>query len=129
MNKNYNYQELVELIENRDFEPVKSWLRTGGDPNLGVNEDKTSLTMQVIYELFEEGDANEVLELLELFLVHGAETNPPVAGESGLLFEALASGNNQAVKLLVEHGADCNVIQEDSPKQTPLICAVEKNDT
>lgn len=64
----------------------------------------------MIYELFEEGDEKQVVALLELFLEFSADVNPTSAEPGELLFEALASGNKDAVKLLVDHGADCNVI-------------------
>ncbi|MGV3612289.1 MAG: ankyrin repeat domain-containing protein [Fluviicola sp.] len=131
MKKEYHYEELVALIEKHDFEPVKNWLRNGGDPNLGISEGETALTLQVLYELFEEGDTEEVISLIRVFLDQGATTDPVSAIKPGeLLFEALASGNRDAVKLLLEHGANCNVIDEsDYPRQTPLIAAVEKNDS
>lgn len=31
MNNTYSYEELAELIENQDFEPVKTWLKIRGD--------------------------------------------------------------------------------------------------
>ncbi len=129
MNKAYNYGELVALIEKHDFEPVKNWLRNGGDPNLGISEGETALTLQVIYELFEEGNKAEVLSLLDALLEQGATTDPASALKPGeLLFEALASGNPDVVKLLVDHGANCNVIDElGYPQQTPLLIAAEKN--
>lgn len=34
MKNTYKYDELVVLIETHDFEPVKDWLKNGGDLNL-----------------------------------------------------------------------------------------------
>lgn len=129
-NWEYRYEELVELIENHHFEQVKHWLVNGGDPDLGIDAGQTALVLQVAYELFETGDQQEVLTLLETFLKQGASINPASQIKPGeLLYEALASGNREAVRLLMEYGSDCNIIFDtDYPCETPLIYAVEKND-
>lgn len=76
MNNTYRYEELAELIENQDFEPVKTWLKNGGDPDLGIDEGKTALVLLVMYELSENGDEKEIIVLMEALLKNGAATNP-----------------------------------------------------
>jgi ankyrin repeat protein len=126
MNKEYNYEELAELIEKHDFEPVKNWLKASGDPNIGLESGKDSLLTYVIDELFENPNQEDrLLELFKLFLECGAAVNT-VDDPGRLLVEAIRV-NNRAVKLLVDYGADCNVLFDNFPRQTPLLIAAEEN--
>jgi len=127
-NKIYSYEELGDLIEKHDFEPVKNWLKTGGDPNIGMDSRKSSLLTYVIDEFYEQPNEEEqLLELFELFLEYGAIINT-VDDRGSLLYEAIGV-NNRAVKLLVDYGADCNVQfdNDNHSGQTPLSIAAEEN--
>ncbi len=128
MNKIYTYEELGDLIEKYDFEPMKNWLKTGGDPNIGLDSGKSSLLTYLIDELYEQPNAEEqLLELIELFLECGALVD--TVDDPGRLLSEAIGVNNRAVKLLVDYGADCNVqIDNDNhPGQTPLSIAAEEN--
>ncbi|MFT5823559.1 MAG: ankyrin repeat protein [Crocinitomix sp.] len=124
------YQEVEDLIDTRQVSAVIKWIDEGGDPNLGIEENRFPLILDIIDEFYEVPDDPSFLRLLEHFLLKGALLNIPKKEVPIPLFEAVQAKCNKAVELFIAHKANVNVISHkgEYPTYTPLLIAVENED-
>ncbi|TVY17972.1 Ankyrin-3 [Lachnellula arida] len=71
-------------------------LRLGADPNRTDDEGLTPLNK-----------AGSDTDIIRIILKYGADVS---AGRKGVLASAIESGNIQVLKVYLEHGADCNIL-------------------
>lgn len=120
------YDKIEDLIEAHDTDSVRSWLLEGGDPNIGINEGRIPLIIDVIDELYESPDNPELLDILDQFVQKGAYINQVTDCSSIPVMEAIHSQSLRALKILMDKNVEVNFISKnDYPNFTPLLLSVE----
>ena len=126
--------KIFEAVKNNDLKEVKSLLEQGADPN-SVDEDGDHLLMYAaMYSsvdcmqlLIEKGSnvnaKNKIdetalmwsvhdLAKMKLLIQHGADVNAKAkSGNTPLLIASVGHGKYEAVKLLIDKGADASCSQ------------------
>jgi len=142
--------KIFEAVKNNDLKEVKSLLEKGADPN-SVDEDGDLLLMYAaLYSsvdcmalLIEKGSnintKNKIdettlmwaihdLEKMKLLIEHGADVNAKAkSGNTPLLIAAVGHGKYDAVKLLLDKGANASAV--NNRKENALMRAALFGDT
>ena len=122
------YDSIETLIEAHDLKGIRSWISEGGDPNLGIDQNRFPLIISIIDELYEAPDSPELLEMLRLFVQNGAAINQINDCSFVPIMEAIQSKSLGAFNILMDQNVDVNfVTKNDYPSFTPLLLAVELN--
>lgn len=101
----------IEALRHKDVEAARLCLEQGADPNLRSDvESRMHPLFEAIWsDVYEETrDAEE--RMLALLLEYGADPNVAEKGEDSdsILMLCAGLGRSEAVRLLIEHGADVN---------------------
>ena len=150
LNAQRTSSKIFSAVKNNDLKDVRSLLDQGADPN-SYDEDGDHLLMfAALYSsadcmqlLIEKGSnvnaRNKIDETalmwavhdllkLKLLIQHGADVNARAkSGNTPLLITAVGHGNYEAIKLLLDKGADVSVL--NNRKENALIRAALFSDT
>lgn len=113
----YPGKTLVDAAKRRDIISVRNYLNAGGDPNISNLLGNNAL-------FFAADRGHE--DIVRLLLQRGAKVNVTCMGSTPL-HQAIAMKDLIIVKMLVEHGAEVNVLTRDD-KKTPLDYAMLVDD-
>lgn len=150
LNAQTTSSKIFSAVKNNDLKDVRSLLDQGADPN-SYDEDGDHLLMYATFYssidcmqlLIEKGSnvnaKNKIDETalmwgvhdllkLKLLIQHGADVNARAkSGNTPLLIAAVGHGNYEAIKLLLDKGADVSAL--NNRKENALIRAALFSDT
>jgi len=150
LNAQTTSSKIFEAVKNNDLKEVKSLLEKGTDPN-SVDEDGDHLLMyaalyssidcmQLLIEKGSNANAKNNLDetalmwsvhdlaKMKLLIQHGADVNAKAkSGNTPLLIASIGHGKYEAVKLLLDKGADASAL--NNRKENALIRAALFGDT
>jgi uncharacterized protein len=120
--------ELFKAIEQHDVRKVTSLLSQGADPNAPLSKPPFWHALEAaIEEVYHGGPPELMLQIVRLMIQHGADVNAwDNKHHLNPLLAALYWNNREAARLLLNAGADPNVV--NCYRETPLGMAVEEND-
>lgn len=120
--------DIFKAIDQHDVNRVASLLSQGSDPNAVLMEPPGWRPLEAAIEEVYHGGSPEVMqEIIRLLIQHGADVNAWDAKHHlNPLLAAIYWNNKDAARLLLEAGADPNVVNSDT--ESPLSMAVEQND-
>jgi len=121
--------EIFKAIKQHDARQVAALLSQGADPNARSTQPPQWRPLDCVIEETDHGGPQEViLEIMRLLIQHGADVNAWADDKHcyNPLLAAVTWKNREAVKLLLEAGADPNVFNCFS--ESPLAGAVEEDD-
>ena len=117
------------IVEKADSAVIKlfqsAWKGDTEAVKLQVEQGQNVNIYQNTYSLLMAASSSNNTELIKYLIAKGAKVNDKNnSGETALHFVAW-KGNLEAVKELVEHGADVNAYYRANGGLTPLLCAAE----
>jgi ankyrin repeat protein len=116
--------ELFKAIEQHDVNRVAALLADGADPNAMHAKPPLWRPLEAAVEELNYGGS---LEAVRLLLKHGADVNAwDGAHRVNPLLAAMVFNNKEAIRVLLEAGADASVVSDEG--ETPLRWAVEEGD-
>lgn len=106
---------------NKEALPVKSCLRHSQKESIAQNSKHVTFSTYAL--ILSAASLNAVSELHELLDKYPSYINKPSSSGETALHKAASKGNLDCIKLLIERGANANVL--DKQGRTPLLLAWE----
>ncbi len=113
------YSGLISAARNNNLPSVQAYLASGADPNRLATDGRSAI----------KGAVYSDPEILRSLITAGADVNLTTPGNPSALTEAASIGNTNAVRMLVEAGANVNYVPGDHPLDSALYAAAYQGHT
>lgn len=99
-----DYRMLEKMLRNSDLDGVMKCLEDGADPNIPMYHGNSAL-----YFTLDNVNSDVRDMVLEALLIYGADPNGSVKDNYAPIYKAYNVSNHEAMKLLLQHGADASL--------------------
>jgi len=101
------HKQIIKLINSKNYEELETHLNNGLDPNMTFGYGDTNNGTCLLSFAVRTDDT----QIVQLFLDHGADPNIDTFLDTPI-FNAIQAGNENIMKLLINHGANVNNVPD-----------------